>query len=92
MSLHTTAALILNEDEKGLKEDMLNMAKLLIHHLDNFEHNKVDHNAMAHLVQIIYGHSLIIPVGDGLPLLGNWQHVLSGLARFVLCIARHVTR
>lgn len=75
-SPHTTAALILNEDEAGLKEDIIKLANLLTNHMTDFGHNRVDHNAVAHLTQILYGHHVFVPIRDGCPLLGDWQALL----------------
>ncbi len=75
-SPHTTAALILNEDELGLKEDILRLSDLLTSHIKDFGHNRVDHNASAHLTQIMYGHHVFIPVRSGELLIGDWQSIL----------------
>lgn len=75
-SPHTTAALILNEDEAGLKEDILKLSDVITQHVGTFLHNRVDHNASAHLTQIMYGHHVFVPFGSGKLLLGDWQSIL----------------
>lgn len=43
---------------------------------EDYEHNKIDNNADAHLKTILLGSSEIIPVADGKLELGAWQSIL----------------
>ncbi|MFN4046077.1 MAG: secondary thiamine-phosphate synthase enzyme YjbQ [Acidilobaceae archaeon] len=73
---HTTAALAVNENERGLKEDIINFLKELTKPEKDWRHNLVDVNAHAHLANIIVGNDRIIPVVKGKPAMGTWQRIL----------------
>ena len=72
--MHTTAALIVNEDEANLRKDMEryypSMAK------GDFAHNTIDNNAESHLAAGCLGNSVTIPVSEGKLALGSWQSIL----------------
>ncbi len=73
---HTTCALVVNEDEAGLREDILRLVREVIEPLRErapFAHDRIDHNAAAHLAATLLQCSLAIPVADGKPALGTWQ-------------------
>jgi len=75
---HATCALLLNEDESGLREDMLRLVREVIEPLRRkapFAHDRIDDNAAAHLGSILLGPSLSIPVSGGRPVLGTWQQL-----------------
>lgn len=77
-TLHTTTAIIINEDEPGLKKDFVFAQKLLVRYkklMRLLQHNKLDNNAAAHLSAGILGSSVSIIVKNGRPLLGTWQNV-----------------
>jgi len=73
---HATCALVLNEDEAGLREDVLRLVSGVIEPLRRqqpFAHDRIDDNAAAHLAAILLQPSLTVPVSGGRPLLGTWQ-------------------
>ncbi|HEU4401223.1 MAG TPA: secondary thiamine-phosphate synthase enzyme YjbQ [Candidatus Polarisedimenticolia bacterium] len=73
---HTTCALTVNEDEAGLREDLVRLASRLLVPLadqEPFHHDRVDDNARAHLTAVLIGHSATLPVVDGDLRLGAWQ-------------------
>jgi secondary thiamine-phosphate synthase enzyme len=73
---HATCALLLNEDEAGLREDLLRLVSEVIEPLRKrapFAHDRIDDNASAHLGAVLLGPSLTIPVSRGRPALGTWQ-------------------
>lgn len=75
---HTTCALVVNEDEEGLKRDIVRMAGTLLAPLAGpvgFEHDHVDNNAQAHLTSILLGHSVNLPVARAALVMGTWQSV-----------------
>jgi secondary thiamine-phosphate synthase enzyme len=73
---HTTTAITVNEDEKGLLEDILGMLKKLIPSGAGYRHDRIDNNADAHLRASIIGNSAVIPLENGRLLLGTWQRIL----------------
>ncbi len=73
---HATCALLLNEDEPGLREDLLRLVAEVVEPLRRkapFAHDRIDDNAGAHLGAVLLGPSLTIPVSHGRPALGTWQ-------------------
>ncbi len=75
-SIHTTTAVVLNEGEKGLLEDLETMLEKLIPRGAGYRHDVIDSNADAHLRATLLGNSIVIPVDGGRPVLGTWQRVL----------------
>ena len=76
---HTTCALVLNEDEPGLREDLLRLVAEVVEPLrrkGSFAHDRVDDNAAAHLTATLLQPSLTVPVVGGRPALGTWQSLL----------------
>jgi secondary thiamine-phosphate synthase enzyme len=82
-SKHTTFAVTVNEDEDGLKEDLQGFLEHVVPHRE-YKHNDLERrqcppdepkNARAHLQHFLLGVSATIPVRDGKPDLGRWQHV-----------------
>lgn len=73
---HTTCALIVNEDEAGLRRDLSRLVTGVIEPLRSaapFAHDRVDDNAAAHLAASLLQPSVVIPVAGGKPALGTWQ-------------------
>ncbi len=73
---HTTAAITLNEAEPGLLDDIENLLDRLAPELSDYNHNRIDNNAHAHLRNVLVGSSVTIPVSGGNLLLGTWQRIL----------------
>ncbi|MDP8023546.1 MAG: secondary thiamine-phosphate synthase enzyme YjbQ [Nitrososphaeria archaeon] len=72
---HTTAGLIINENESGLKDDIVNLFEKLAPKNGDYKHNLVDSNADAHLLSIFLKNNASIPFSDGKMMLGTWQSV-----------------
>ena len=74
-SMHTTSAVIVNENEPGLLKDIV--TKLTHNFPKNvgWEHDRHDNNAHAHLAAAYVGISKVLPVEDGKIKLGTWQSV-----------------
>jgi secondary thiamine-phosphate synthase enzyme len=73
---HSTAALIVNEDEDGLRQDILRLAEKTIEPLRRlapFAHDRIDDNAAAHLTSIFFQPAITLPIAAGRPVLGTWQ-------------------
>ena len=73
-SPHTTTAIIINENEPGLKEDILKLINVTVPQ-GGYAHDRIDNNARSHLQAVILGNSVCIPVEDGGLALGIWQSV-----------------
>lgn len=72
---HTTSGIIVNENERGLKNDILDMLEALVPENKKYAHNSIDNNAVAHLRAALLGTSETIPVEDGHLVLGTWQSI-----------------
>jgi len=72
---HSTGSIIINENERGLKNDILEMLENLVPENKSYAHNQIDNNAHAHLRAVLLGMSETIPVEDGHPVLGTWQSI-----------------
>ena len=68
---HTTCSIIINENERGLRTDIIGMLEKLIPQDQNYAHDQIDNNAHSHLRAILLGMSEIIPVEDGHLVLGT---------------------
>jgi secondary thiamine-phosphate synthase enzyme len=72
---HSTAGVLLTENERYLKEDWLNFFKKLVSEV-SFQHNRIDDNADAHLLSGLIGQSKTLPLKDGQIIRGTWQQIL----------------
>ncbi|MEW6592374.1 MAG: secondary thiamine-phosphate synthase enzyme YjbQ [Candidatus Hadarchaeota archaeon] len=73
---HATAALVLNEDESGIKEDLLNKLEDFAPQRGSYQHDRIDDNAHAHLKSAFIGSSRVLPIVDGRVVRGTWQSFL----------------
>lgn len=71
---HSTAAIILTENEQGLKQDWLLMLEKLVSDL-KFEHNKIDNNADSHILSGILGQEKTLMIEGGKLIRGAWQQI-----------------
>lgn len=72
---HTTAGIIINENENGLREDILNLLNRLVPQGAGYRHDKIDNNADSHLKAVLLGMSEALPVIQGKLELGTWQSI-----------------
>lgn len=72
--LHSTAAIILTENESGLKNDWLEVLQKLIEGF-NFEHNRIDDNANSHILSGLLGQGRVLPIENGQLIRGTWQQI-----------------
>ena len=73
---HTTAGVIVNEHEGGLLADVETTLEQLVPRASDYEHDRIDDNADAHLRAILLGESATVPIEDGNLALGTWQSIL----------------
>lgn len=73
---HNTAAVLLQEDESGLIEDIKNKITELFPEQGKYEHNRVDDNAHSHLASMMLNQSLVLPIKNEELILGTWQSIL----------------
>lgn len=72
---HTTAAVLLQEDEDRLRTDLEDFFEDLVPD-EGHAHDQLDGNADSHLRASIIGPSVTIPVENGSLAMGAWQSVL----------------
>ena len=72
---HTTAGIIINENESGLKEDILDLLNKLVPTSAGYRHDHIDDNADSHLRAVLLGASEALPIQEGKLELGTWQRI-----------------
>ena len=72
---HSTSAIRVNENEKGLLLDFEKALKDVIKEKDNYKHDFIDNNAASHIRVFLLGASETIPIVDGRLDLGTWQSI-----------------
>ena len=77
--MHSTAGILLNENEPGLKEDWLKIFKKITSGID-FAHNRTDNNADAHIIAGLIGNEKTLALENGRLVRGTWQQIF--LAEF----------
>jgi len=72
---HATAAIIANEHESGLIEDILDKIDEDFPRDSRWRHNRIDDNASSHLASAFIASSRIFPVRNGRIVRGTWQNI-----------------
>ena len=73
---HATAAVIANEHESGLMQDIINALERIAPSDYPWLHNRIDDNADAHIIASIVGPSRTFPVVNGELVRGTWQNIM----------------
>jgi len=74
---HTTAALIIGENDPEMLEDYEKVAVELPAPFEPFKHHRNDNpNAAAHVISSFAGTQLMLPVESGELVLGKWQRII----------------
>lgn len=71
---HSTAAIVLTENESGLKDDWLKILKKLVAGED-FAHNRIDDNADSHILSGLLGQGKTLAIENGRLVRGTWQQI-----------------
>lgn len=72
---HSTAGIVINENESRLIEDFQNTLETLIPENNNYGHDIIDNNADSHIRAFLIGSCETIPINNGSLDLGTWQRV-----------------
>ena len=81
-SQHTTAALFVSESQAALIDDVQEFLKQIVEDGRTYKHNLPEfsdcerQNAASHLRSLLLSHSVLVPVVDGKPALGQFQSVI----------------
>ena len=77
MVLHTTAAVIVNEnDDPNIGVDVINALGVMIPTRNKWLHDRIDDNAHSHIKASMLGPSELIAVADAELVLGRWQGIM----------------
>jgi secondary thiamine-phosphate synthase enzyme len=79
-SMHTTAGIVINENELSLLQDMEYTLNKMVPRGIEYKHGGIEGNAHSHLRTILWGESKSVPIIDGKLQLGTWQRIF--LAEF----------
>ncbi|WP_407412775.1 secondary thiamine-phosphate synthase enzyme YjbQ [Methanobrevibacter sp.] len=74
-SKHSTSAIVVNENEKGLLNDLEFMLDNLVLDKFSYQHNRIDNNARSHLKSFLLSSSESLPIKNRKLDLGTWQSV-----------------
>ena len=74
-SKHSTSAIVVNENERGLLEDLKLLLNDLVSDKYSWQHDRIDNNAKSHLKSFLLSSSETIPISNGKLDLGTWQSV-----------------
>ena len=73
--LHSTTAIVINENERGLASDILRKVSEEFPHGAGWNHDRIDDNADAHLASAFIGPSKVLPIKDSSLVRGTWQNI-----------------
>jgi secondary thiamine-phosphate synthase enzyme len=74
-AMHITAAIWVNDEESGLKQDLMDWLERLAPVADYRHHQTGEDNGDAHLKRTLVGHQAILPITKGKLDLGPWEQV-----------------
>jgi secondary thiamine-phosphate synthase enzyme len=74
-AMHITAGIWVNDEESGLKADLLEWLERLAPAGDYRHHETGEDNADAHLKRTLVHHQVVLPVTQGKLDLGPWEQV-----------------
>ena len=78
-AMHITASIFINDEEPGIKQDLLEWAEILAPFNPNYHHHQTgETNGDAHLKSILFHHEVTIPITEGRLDFGPWQQVFYG--------------
>jgi secondary thiamine-phosphate synthase enzyme len=79
-AMHITASVFINDDESGLHQDYdLWLEKLAPHEpVSQYQHNRGEDNADAHLKRQIMGREVVVAVSRGKLDFGPWEQIFYG--------------
>ncbi len=73
---HATAAIVVNEHESGLLQDILSKVRELFPEGAGYRHDLIDDNAHAHLASALISSARIFPLKGGRLIRGTWQNIM----------------
>ncbi|MFH0887550.1 MAG: secondary thiamine-phosphate synthase enzyme YjbQ [bacterium] len=78
-AMHITASVFVNDEESGIKHDLLEWAEKLAPVRKDYRHHQTgESNGDAHLKSILFNHEIIVPITKGDLDFGPWQQIFYG--------------
>jgi len=74
-AMHITAGVFVNDEESGLKRDIMKLLEHLAPVADYEHHKTGEDNGDAHLKRMLVNHQVILPITKGKLDLGPWEQV-----------------
>jgi secondary thiamine-phosphate synthase enzyme len=74
-AMHITSGIWVNDEESGLKHDVMEWLEKLAPRGDYRHHRTGEDNADAHLKRTVMHHQVVLPVTNGRLDLGPWEQV-----------------
>ncbi|ADY72944.1 protein of unknown function UPF0047 [Desulfurobacterium thermolithotrophum DSM 11699] len=75
-AMHLTAAVIIQDDEEGLHEDIWEWLERLAPFKPNYKHHRTgEDNGDAHLKNLLVHLQVVLPITNGQLDLGPWQEI-----------------
>jgi secondary thiamine-phosphate synthase enzyme len=74
-AMHITAGVFVNDEESGLKKDILALLERLAPVGDYEHHRTGEDNGDAHLKRMLVNHQVILPITKGKLDFGPWEQV-----------------
>ncbi len=74
-AMHITAGIFVNDEESGLKKDIMALLERLAPAGDYEHHKTGEDNGDAHLKRMLVNHQVILPITKGQLDLGPWEQV-----------------
>lgn len=74
-AMHITAGIFVNDEEQGLKKDIMAMLERLAPVGDYEHHRTGEDNGDAHLKRMLVNHQVTLPITKGKLDLGPWEQV-----------------
>ena len=73
--MHITSAVIVNDDEEGIKKDYMDVLERLVPYNAEYRHNVSEDNAAAHIWRQFMAHQVVMPITEGKLDLGPWEQI-----------------
>jgi len=74
-AMHITASVFINDDERGLHQDLEDWLEKLAPHgpVSQYRHNTGEDNADAHLKRSVMGREAVVAITNGMLDFGPWE-------------------
>ncbi len=78
-AMHITASVFVNDEEPGIKQDLLKWAEEIAPDKPDYLHHRTgEDNGDAHLKSLLFNHEIIVPITNADLDFGPWQQIFYG--------------